>query len=134
MKIISISVQPARSGTDSRITQKTPSVARLEKNIPIELMMKSARYCMRALMYWVSMMKYRRRYSASVRILASRNAQDLDRLVIEHARKDKEDDRPGNLHEQHGQKDRQALARPGDHHQRCMIDRLERQPVQYLLN
>src|SRR5689334_8614034 len=97
-------------------------------------MMKSARYCMRALIYWDSMMKYRRMYSASDRILASRDAQHLDRLVIEQARKDKQDDRPGNLHEQHRQKDGQALIGAGDHHQRRMIDRLERQPVQYFLN
>src|SRR5215211_6682736 len=105
MKIISMRVQPARSGTDSRITQKTPRVARLEKNIPIELMMKSARYCMRALIYWVSIMKYRRMYSARLRSLAPRKPRYFDRRFIEQGRREKEDEGPGNLHEKHGKKD-----------------------------
>ncbi len=61
MKTISIRLQPASSGMELNSTRKMLSVARLLKNMPMELMMKSARYCIWALMYWVSMRKYRRR-------------------------------------------------------------------------
>jgi hypothetical protein len=45
----------------SNSTQKTPTVVRLEKNMPIELIRKSSRYCILDLMYWASMRKYMRR-------------------------------------------------------------------------
>src|SRR5512133_3728063 len=130
MKTISISDQPARSGTDSRITQKMPSVARLEKNIPTELMMKSARYCMRALIYCASMMKYKRRYSPRVRILSSTPPQNFDCLIVEQARTNEQHDDPNQLHEQHGQENIPALIGSGNHHQRGVIYRLKGKPKQ----
>ena len=77
MKIISIKVQPEMLGTLSKITQKIPSVAKLETNMPTELIMKSARYCIRPLTYWASMRKYRRIYSLSVRKFSLRRSATL---------------------------------------------------------
>jgi hypothetical protein len=57
MKAISMNVHPASVGMALKITQKTARVAKLLKNMPMELMIKSARYCMRALIYWVSIIK-----------------------------------------------------------------------------
>jgi len=75
----------------------------LVKNMPMELMMKSTRYCMRALMYWASMMKYRRTYSVMDRTSASADSQNLDGLVVKKPRQDEGHGHPTKLYRQHGQ-------------------------------
>ncbi len=51
MKISWSKFHPARFGMVSNSTQNIPTVVRLEKNIPTELIRKSSRYCIFDLIY-----------------------------------------------------------------------------------